>query len=105
MGNFKNTHGQGFHISFDNGWTVSVQFGAGHYSDNYLADFNDRKFWESTTAETAAFPTVGDGEWLDGRTHVNGRQTPEQVLELFNRVAALPTPEKQETPNGHNSQT
>lgn len=32
---FKITGVKGFHITFENGWTVSVQFGGGNYSDNY----------------------------------------------------------------------
>lgn len=28
---------RGFHITFENGWTISVQWGAGTYSDNHDA--------------------------------------------------------------------
>ncbi|MFA9496852.1 MAG: hypothetical protein ACERKS_13155, partial [Candidatus Bathyarchaeota archaeon] len=28
------TYGKGFHITFENGWTVSVQFGPHNYCDN-----------------------------------------------------------------------
>lgn len=32
---FKTTSGKGFQMTFANGWTVSVQFGAWNYCDNY----------------------------------------------------------------------
>lgn len=32
---FKITSGKGFHITFDNGYTVSVQFGPYSYCDHY----------------------------------------------------------------------
>lgn len=32
---FRITRGKGFHVSFPNGYTVSVQFGPGNYCDHY----------------------------------------------------------------------
>ena len=32
---FEITNGCGFHITFENGYTVSTQFGYGSYSENY----------------------------------------------------------------------
>ena len=32
---FEVTTGKGFHVTFENGWTVSVQFGPGNFCDNY----------------------------------------------------------------------
>ena len=40
MSRFSNTGGRGFHLSFDNNWTVSVQFSGGHYCDNYDKKWN-----------------------------------------------------------------
>ena len=34
MSRFSNSEGRGFHLTFDNGWTISVQFSGGHYCDN-----------------------------------------------------------------------
>lgn len=31
---FKITRGTGFQMTFENGWTISVQFGYGNYCDN-----------------------------------------------------------------------
>ena len=35
---FRITGGKGFHITFANGYTISVQFGPGNYGDNYNRD-------------------------------------------------------------------
>lgn len=34
MSNFKTTLNKGFQMTFENGWTISVQFGFGNYCDN-----------------------------------------------------------------------
>lgn len=90
---FKITDNKGFQIKFENGWTVSVQWGKGNYCDNY--DHNG-EYGEpvppSTTAEVAAWPE-GGGEWLrfENGDVVDARYTPAQVLELMNRVSAFPS--------------
>lgn len=90
MAGFKITRGQGFHVTFENGWTVSVQFGAGNYADNHRLWSEDepKRGWESSCAEVAAWPD--DGEMMrfpDGQT-VQGWQTPAQVLALMADIAA-----------------
>ncbi len=86
------TSKHGFHVVFENDWTVSVQFGPGNYCDHY-----DREIGRdseacgkegSTTAETAVWGP--DGKMVDrgaGDT-VQARQTPAQVLELLTWAAA-----------------
>ena len=89
---------KGFHITFDNGYTLSVQFGPGNYCDNY-----DRKIMDddvesgkdgSTTAETAFWGPDGKmlSESEDGDS-VQGYQTVEQVIQRLIRVHALPKQE------------
>jgi len=39
MNEFRITQGKGFHLNFPNGVTLSTQFGAGNYGDNYDEDF------------------------------------------------------------------
>lgn len=93
--NFCVTDGKGFHITFVNGWTVSVQFGPGNYCDNYNSRFDEnarRRCGEqgSSTAECAVWG--GDGNMVrhfDGET-VSNRSTPAEVLELLNWAAAQP---------------
>lgn len=94
MTGFRITSQKGFHVTFENNWTVSVQFGPGNYCDNY-----DRKIGRdekncgetgSTTAETAVWGS--DGSMIDrgdGDT-VQARQTPAQVLELLTWAAQQP---------------
>jgi hypothetical protein len=89
------TSGKGFHVVFENGWTVSVQFGGGNYCDNYDDDIGDVPFAlsgkkGSSCAETAAWGP--DGHMVDrgnGDT-VQARQSPADVLALFNWAASQP---------------
>ena len=69
---------QGFKMTFDNGYTISVQFGSGNYSDG-----------GKTTAEIAAWGP--DEEWvrLEPNDDVRGYCSPEEVLEAMKMVAAL----------------
>jgi len=96
---FANSSGKGFRITFANGWSASVQFGRGNYCDNYDKGEHGQPALPSSTAEIAAIHN--DGTWysfVDRRpdvgphasTHVEGWQTPEQVLAFLNIVAALP---------------
>jgi len=94
---FKITGGKGFHIQFDNGYTVSVQFGPGNYCDHY-----DRHIGReseicgaegSTQAEVAAWGR--DGKFINLETFrvddgdVVGYKNAAEVLEILNKVAAL----------------
>lgn len=65
---FSITKNKGFHITFDNGVCVSVQFGRGNYADNYNLPIGDRMGLgglESTMAEVAIWnnqdPRRGSG--------------------------------------------
>lgn len=85
---------KGFHITFENGWTVSVQWGAGNYSDNYDLGILSRshkygnRVPPSPTAEIAAWSS--QLEWYKfEHDEVEGYQTPAQVLEFMNKIAAL----------------
>jgi hypothetical protein len=54
-------HHAGCWVHFDNGWTVSIQWGVGNYSDNYCMGL-DAKPEDSTTAEVAVW--AGDGDMV-----------------------------------------
>ena len=90
MTGFKTTSRNGFHITFENGWTVSVQFGNGNYCDNYNHDMMSRDpVPPSANAEVAAWPDRA-GAWhrfADGDT-VRGCMTPAEVLAFMNEIAA-----------------
>ena len=77
-------HNKGFHITFDNGWTVSVQFGPGSYSDNYDSmDYSFKESAQSNTAEVWCW-NEGDKHYPEDPTN---RSTPEEVLEIMNKVS------------------
>jgi len=81
-------------ITFDNGYTVSVQFGPGNYCDNYDRDIGLEEEvcgkLGSTTAECAIFHK--DGVLIEhpsfGGDTVSNRSTPSEVLELLNWTAS-----------------
>lgn len=90
---FAITGGKGFHITFANGVTVSVQFGGGNYCANYHAQIwpPPKEDTESPDAEVAVFGSGGvrSGNWLtklwkDEGDDVVGYQTPDDVLSLLN---------------------
>jgi hypothetical protein len=88
---FKICDQKGFHITFENGYTVSVQFGPGNYSDNYdlsITDNYGKPVPPSSTAETALLGPSGDFIEYKG-DDVQARQSPEDVLELLNYAASL----------------
>lgn len=90
---FRITGGKGFQFTFENGYTVSVQFGPANYCDHYdrdiMADAEACGREGSLTAECAVWPQEGQmleyGEWGDA---VSNRSTPAEVLELLVWAAA-----------------
>ena len=94
---FGSTYNRGFHMTFANGITISVQFGHGNYCErnefnpNVNADMeNDAT--QSKNAEVAVWR--GDMEWVTKEAYsdtfgeslsddVEGYETPERVAELI----------------------
>ena len=104
---FKITGGKGFQITFNNGYTISVQFGLGNYcahhsnSDDFSA-LNDiaahsRSLAEkgSETAEIAIIDPAGElvnvTEW---DYSVKGYCSPEEVLKWINYTAFFTSPQR-----------
>lgn len=90
---FRITDGKGFGITFANGYTVSVQFGAGNYCENRDADFDKQEktgAQGSVNAETAVIDNKGNFIELPWNTgdKVQGWQSPEDVLRTINWAAA-----------------
>lgn len=97
MKKFVSTMRKGFHMTFENGLTVSVQWGAGNYCDNHFPDdldFSCSKDARSDTAEVAVmrgrkvlnancFLPEDVADWQDD---VVGWLTPEQVTDLLVKV-------------------
>lgn len=87
---FRITDNKGFQITFDNGYTVSVQFGSGNYGSNYNADFVAEmgKPQSATLAETALISPSGDFVAYNGED-VQGYVNADSVLELLNYAKSL----------------
>lgn len=93
---FKICHNKGFHLRFENGLTVSVQFGAGNYCDNRdnmlkkPIDALCRIPQESNTAEVAVFNDKG--KWFTKKffkrlgDDVKGWCNVEEVADLIYKV-------------------
>ena len=70
MGKFRSTERKGFQITFENGLTVSVQWGAGNYCSNYYdRDYRAVIDKESTTAEAAVW---SENCWVNAMDFLTG---------------------------------
>ena len=94
---FKISQGKGFHITYANGYSVSVQWGFGNYCDyHHLCADGDFVALQhkcgkdgSATAEIAGFNP--DNEWChpdEWDDDVKGYCTPAEVLEFMNWIAS-----------------
>ena len=91
---FKITGGKGFHITFENGYTVSVQFGGGSYCDNYCDEISSEGCIESGKhgSLTAEVSVLGkDGKLIahpdhDGNTVARDYEV-SKVLAILNWAA------------------
>lgn len=94
---FNSTLRKGFNMTFENGLTISVQWGAGNYCDNHdNGDFTCRTDARSDTAEIAVLYNgefldidqfLPEGAYSDGT--VCGWLSPEEVLYAMNKVQAF----------------
>ena len=85
--------GKGFHITFKNDVTVSVQFGVASYSEHHDDDLSmigkekEHRHWESIDAEVAMWDK--EGTWItkeyfkDDCDDVYGWVTPDELPELL----------------------
>lgn len=89
---FRSIRNKGFHMTFPNGWTISVQFGIGNYCNGYPHDIRDfdapakADAWESPDAEVACWAyhyPMGDPL---------GWQSPLAVAELIHVLSLDPAP-------------
>lgn len=79
---FNITGANGFHVTFANGITVSVQWGYGTHCDNkWVGTFSERA--ECANAEIAVWDK--DGNWIKcgDNDDVRGWVTPEQLAEVM----------------------
>lgn len=90
------TSKHGFHLQFENGWTVSVQWGPYNYCENYFMRYTlDGKdvpseesypdSYQSKDAEIAAWDS--SGEWFDfGDDTVKGWVSADEVADFIHKV-------------------
>jgi hypothetical protein len=103
---FSANSNKGFNLTFENNWTVSVQWGPRNYCDHYhsttwpptevdldgliLVDLDAPskvEVWKATTAEVAAWNK--DDIWHNfGDDEVKGYMSPKEVLEFMNMIAS-----------------
>jgi len=87
----QNEFQSGFKMTFENGWTVSVQFG----KINYISDREN--IGDSIDAEIAAWDK--DGNWysfdddLDGHQNVKGWVKPDEVADFIVKIKSFPSTE------------
>jgi hypothetical protein len=87
---FSISDNKGFQITFENGYSVSVQFGPGNYCENKDLPYNHgEEVPMSNTAETALISPDGFVEYRGD--DVQGHMSPKDVLELLNYAEVLPT--------------
>jgi len=87
----KITESKGFHMSFENGLTISVQFGWGNYCSNRNSLKNDFKRGgecaESETAEIAIWDESGEMYEFDGPgDKVCGHLSVDEVAQWIDRT-------------------
>ena len=94
---FVSTMRKGFQITFENGLSASVQWGAGNYCDNHFPKDMDFSFAKDAQSDTAEVAVIYKGDLMedidrflpdncssDGQ--VAGWLSPEDVLYFLNKV-------------------
>ena len=76
-------------MTFENGWTISVQWGYGNYCDNrsmLKSDFNNTTDLECETAEIAIWDK--NNNWFGfGTDEVKGYCSPDEVADWITKVS------------------
>lgn len=96
---FASTMRKGFHMTFNNGLTVSVQWGAGNYCDNHFPEDMDFSFSKDAKSSTAEIAVFNGGIWLNpcdfanheigGDGMVSGYLSPEDVADILFNTANM----------------
>ena len=95
--NFSIQGGQGFQITFENGYTVSVQFGKYHYCSNKNLKLHDDIYTKDCrNAETAIFYKDDRPFHKYKGDDVQSYQSPKEVLETLKYAESLPNPNPEE---------
>lgn len=85
---FDITDSKGFHMTFENGWAISVQFGGGNYCDHSNKSFGYHG--KSSTAEVMIWDNTGATKTSKIRGQhdiVTNRSTPNEVAKMIQWTA------------------
>ena len=94
---FISTMRKGFQMTFENGMTASVQWGAGNYCDNHFPKDMDFSCSKDASSDTAEVAVIYKGDLIDfidkfipgecsSDGMVAGYLSPEDVLYFLNKV-------------------
>lgn len=93
MTNFASTNNRGFQMTFENGWTISVQFGYGNYCSNrnHPDGWNASKnvgYFSCPDAEIAIWDSVGEHYTFEHEHDIaKGYCSADEVAEWITRVS------------------
>ncbi len=91
MSQFNSTQNKGFQMTFENGWTISVQFGYGNYCQNnhHPKGFYFSKNQDITSSEDAEIAIWDrNGQWFNfGSDTVKGYCSTNEVAEWIDKVS------------------
>lgn len=92
---FTACYNRGFHLTFENGYTLSVQFGPmnyceHHHNPDYHAPNYSGGIWESENAEIAIIQPDGDFKRLPNDDTVDGYQSVDDVARLIAEIRNYP---------------
>jgi len=97
---------KGYEMTFENGWTISVKWGAGAQGSNFTEDILEANYRSNATARTAEVAAIygdpmskdADDLWWnfadgrvepDNRTSVSSFITPDKVADMITIVKNL----------------
>lgn len=83
---FLSTENRGFQLTFNNGWTISVQYGNGNYCSNRNVETKDEMFVESVTAEIAIWDANKKDYDFGDRQLCLGWLTTDEVADWIEKV-------------------
>jgi hypothetical protein len=86
---FVAVNNSGYTMTFSNGWTVSVMWGAGNYASNRGKLYNEPRQhngFGSQTAEIAAWHNDGRNWEFGPGYHYDGYRNPNEIADLISEI-------------------
>ena len=102
MSRFASSHNKGFRMTFENGFSISVQWGVGNYCEKkdrgQWDESTKHDYWDSNSAEIAVFGK--DGEFItitDYPDVIAGWLSTDKVAKCITIIQSATTEEEIET--------